>query len=159
MLYLAVQLDHMYGSEQLLLHLSCLGFCSSVDEVTRYKQSVMKQRSVSLAFLGSKYGAPIFARFVADNADHNVRILDGYNTFHRIGIISACLHDGNFAAVNPKLPRLKSWTTAKNLCSGQRIPIRVYSKMFGVGTDHLDLKSVHSLMQPVVLRPVVKVSS
>ena len=119
----------------------------------------MKQRSVSLAFLGSKYGAPIFARFVADNADHNVRILDGYNTFHGIGIISACLHDGNFAAVNPKLPRLKSWTTAKNLCSGQGIPIHVYSKMFGVGIDHLDLKSVHSLMQPVVLPPVVNAVS
>ena len=82
MLYLAVQLDHMYGSEQLLLHLSRLGFCSSVDEVTRYKQSVMKQHSVSLAFLGSGYGAPIFAHFVADNVDHNVHTLDGYNTFH-----------------------------------------------------------------------------
>jgi len=115
MLYLAVQIDHMYGSEQLLLHLSGLGFWSSVDEMTRYKQSVKKQRSVSLAFL--------------------------------------C--DGNFAAVNPKLPRLKSRMTVKN----QGIPIHVYSKMFGAGIDHLDLKSVHLLMQPVVLHPVVNVSS
>ena len=65
----------------------------------------------------------------------------------------------NFAAVNPKLPRLTSWMTAKNLCSGHGIPIHVYSKMFGVGIDHLDLKSVHSLMQPVVLPPVVNMSS
>jgi len=99
MLYLAVQLDHMYGSEQLLLHLSRLVFCSSVYEVTQYKQSVMKQRSVSLAFLGSGYGAAIFAQFVADNVDRNVRALDGYDTFHGMGFISACLRDGNFAAV------------------------------------------------------------
>jgi len=37
--------------------------------------------------------------------------------------------------------------------------IRVYCKMFGVGIDHLDLKSVHSLMQPIVLPAVVNVSS
>ena len=155
MLYLAVQLDHMYGSEQLLLHLSRLGFCLSVDEVTRCKQSVMKHRSESLAFPGSGYGA----QFVADNVDHNVRTLDGYDTFHGMGIISACLRDGNFAAVNPKLPQLKSRMTAKNLCSGQGVPIRVYSKMFGVGIDHLHLKSVHSLMRPVFIPPVVSVSS
>jgi len=119
----------------------------------------MKQRSVSLAFLGSGYGAPIIVQFVADNADHNMRTLDGYNTFHGMGIISACLHDCNFAAVNPKLPRLTSRMTAINLCSGHGIPIRVYSKMFGVGIDHLNLKSVHSLMQPVVLPPVVNMSS
>ena len=71
----------------------------------------------------------------------------------------AFLRDGKFAAVNPKLPRLKSRMTAKNLCSGQGIPIHVYSKMFGAGIDHLDLKSVHLLMQPVVLHPVVNVSS
>ena len=73
MLYLAVQLDHMYGSAQLLQHLSRLGFCSSVDEVTQYKQSVMHQRSVSLGKAGSGDCAPIFAQFVANNVDHNVR--------------------------------------------------------------------------------------
>ena len=51
--------------------------------------------------------------------------LDGYDIFHRMGIISACLCDGNFAAVNPKLPPLKCWMTAKNLCSGEGIRIRV----------------------------------
>ena len=62
------------------------GVFSSVDEVTRYKQSVMKQHSVSLAFVGSRYGAPIFAQFVADNVDHNVRTSDGYDTFHEWGL-------------------------------------------------------------------------
>jgi len=118
----------------------------------------MKQRSVSLAFLGSGYGAPIIVQFVADNVDHNMRTLDGYNTFHGT-VMKMCLHDCNFAAVNPKLPRLTSQMTAINLCSGHGIPIRVYSKMFGVGIDHLNLKSVHSLMQPVVLPPVVNMSS
>ena len=39
------------------------------------------------------------------------------------------------------------------------MPVRVYSKMSGVGIDRLDLKSVHSLMQPLVIAPVVNVSS
>jgi len=46
----------------------------------------MKQHSVSLAFVGSRYGAPIFAQFVADNVDHNVRTSDGYDTFHEWGL-------------------------------------------------------------------------
>ena len=88
MLYLAVQLDHMYGSEQLLQYLSRLGFCSSVDEVARYKQPVMQQHSVSLTYVGSGDGAPIFAQFATDNVDHNVHTLDGYDTFHGMEIIT-----------------------------------------------------------------------
>jgi len=80
MLYLAVQLDHMYGSEQLLQYLSRL--------VARYKQPVMQQHSVSLAYVGSGDGAPIFAQFATDNVDHNVRTLDGYDTFHGMEIIT-----------------------------------------------------------------------
>ena len=37
--------------------------------------------------------------------------------------------------------------------------VRIYSKMSGVGIDRLDLKSVRSLMQPLVIAPVVNVSS
>ena len=29
-----------------------------------------------------------FVQFVADNVDHNVRTLDGFNTFHGMGIIA-----------------------------------------------------------------------
>jgi len=36
---------------------------------------------------------------MCDNVDRNVRALDGYDTFHGMGFISACLRDGNFAAV------------------------------------------------------------
>ena len=50
------------------------------------------------------------------------------------------------------LLQLKSRMTAKNLCAGQGIPICVYSKMFDVGIDHLDLKSVHSLLSSDQLR-------
>ena len=39
------------------------------------------------------------------------------------------------------------------------MPIRVYYKMSVVGIDRIDLKSVHSLMQPLVIAPVVNVSS
>ena len=31
----------------------------------------------------------MFVKYIADNVDHNSRILDGYNTFHGMGIIAA----------------------------------------------------------------------
>ena len=43
-----------------------------------------------------------FLQYVADNVDHNVNTLDGYNTFHGMGII---------AAITPALE-------AESLCQG-----------------------------------------
>jgi len=45
--------------------------------------------------------------YVADNVDHNIRKLDGMNTFHGMGIISATvrLPDGNFGSVTRQVRR------------------------------------------------------
>lgn len=77
---LAVQLDHEFGSEFLLQQLSRLGF----REVTRFKTSLMPSGNDRIPDIGAS-----FTQFVADNTDHNVRTLDGNNTFHGMGIIAA----------------------------------------------------------------------
>ncbi|XP_060600668.1 uncharacterized protein LOC132754090 [Ruditapes philippinarum] len=81
---LGVQLHHQFGSKFLIETLHTLGFCSSYHEVQKFETSA-----------ASVYGTTIqkssdqFMQFVADNVDHNTGTLDGFNTFHGMGIIAA----------------------------------------------------------------------
>ena len=45
-----------------------------------------------------------FVQYGADNVDHNIRTLDGYGTFHRMGMI---------AAVTPEIRSVQSIPKAK----------------------------------------------
>ena len=81
---LGVDVDHVFGSRWLIDQLNKLGFCVSMDEVTRYKQSVMENDSYNIEV--SKL-AGSFTQWSADNVDHNVRTLDGKGSLHGMGII------------------------------------------------------------------------
>ena len=74
------------GSKSMLQELAHLGYCVSYDEVTKYKQSVTAASEPGFA-RGECYPSAL-TRWVADNADHNVRTLDGTGTFHGMGIVS-----------------------------------------------------------------------
>ena len=80
LLALGVGLDHIYGSKWLIDELFRLGFTVSYTEVTKYKQACSQvpidQQIISLC------PEEIFTQFVADNTDHNIRTLDGKETFH-----------------------------------------------------------------------------
>ena len=61
--------------------LHAFGFCCSYEEARRYQWS---------ALYGSSPFPPTddaFVQFVFDNADHNVKSLDGHGTFHSMGCI------------------------------------------------------------------------
>ena len=83
---LGVEMDHVFGCKWLINELSRLGFSISYDEVTRYKQSVVKNETIEdlqpECFPGS------ITQWVADNVDHNIATLDGRGTFHGMGIVS-----------------------------------------------------------------------
>ena len=83
---LGVGLDHAYGSKWLVNQLAKLGFSISHNEVTRYKQSVVK--SVNTADSEIRTYPEAFTQWIADNIDKNVRTLDGKNSFHGMGIIA-----------------------------------------------------------------------
>lgn len=76
---LSVDVDHVFGSRWLIDQLNRLGFCVNMDEVTRYKQSVMENDSCDTEF--SKL-AGSFTQWLADNTDHNVRTLDRKGILH-----------------------------------------------------------------------------
>ncbi|KAG1648488.1 hypothetical protein GQR58_029790 [Nymphon striatum] len=80
----------------LINELGRLGLSISYNEVTRLNQSVMECEN-------TKYKIPgAFTMWVADNIDHTVATLDGKDTFHGMGIVSASTSAGNTSAtINP----------------------------------------------------------
>ena len=86
----------------LLQELSRLGFCVSYDEITRFKRSVVLAQSSAFDVSdGRRCDTSIrggkFTQYVGDNVDHNVRTIDGKNTFHGMGVISVTIAEGNFS--------------------------------------------------------------
>ena len=160
---LGVQLDHEFGSEFLLMQLSRLGFCISYNAITRFKTSVMQASSDSKLsdVADSEARETTFAQFVADNVDHNVRMLDGCNTFHGMGIISVSTKKTVDSAVcgnYGRVPRLLARMKVRDVCRNKGtvvVPCRVKP---GSGLSCVMLKNIRSLQCPVVLPPVTNLS-
>lgn len=83
---LGVQLHHHFASKFKVLidTLYSFGFCSSYAEVQIFQYSAAVTQGTDI--LGFTPGR--FIQFVADNVDHNIRTLDGLNTFHGMRIIA-----------------------------------------------------------------------
>ena len=60
-----------------------LGFCCSYQEVQTFGKNAAVTQGTGIPNHTSE-----FARYVADNVDHNVRTLDGNDTFHGMGLIA-----------------------------------------------------------------------
>lgn len=82
---LGVQMHHHFQSKFLIESLYSHGFCSFYDEMKRYEQCA----SMTEHEIPKNYGPQNFLQYAADNVDHNIRTLDGKNTFHGMGIIGA----------------------------------------------------------------------
>lgn len=94
---LGIHLHRIYGSKYLHNILHSLGFICSYKEVLNFETSATLAEEPKIA-LGT------FTQMVFDNADINVRTLDGRNTFHAMGgIICASPHDA--VSIPETLPR------------------------------------------------------
>ena len=98
-------------SQQVHIQLSRMGFSSTPAEVRH--SSILSCRVFLMRF----------TQFVADNLDHNVRTLDGLNTFHGMGIVSATVVPPGTFGVSGKLvrrldsPMKASDATKKHVCA------------------------------------------
>ena len=81
---LAVQLHHHFASRFLIDSLHRHGFCCSYQEVQRFGQNAAVDQGTQIPNHTSE-----FVQYVADNVDHNIRTLDGNDTFHGMGIIAS----------------------------------------------------------------------
>ena len=80
---LAVQLHHHFASRCLIDTLHSLGFCSSYQEAQLFNQNVALDQGTDIPDYNGE-----FVQYVADNVDHNVRTLDGNDTFHGMDMIA-----------------------------------------------------------------------
>ena len=78
-----VQLHHSFASRFLIDTLHHLGFCSSYQEALLFKQNAAVEQGTCIPEYNGQ-----FVQYVADNVDHNLRTIDGHNTFHGMGIIA-----------------------------------------------------------------------
>ena len=136
---LGVDVDHVFGSIWLIDQLNKLGFCVSMEEVTRYKQSVMMYDSYDNE-IGKLEGS--FTQWSADNVDHNVKTLDGKGSLHGMGIISPTTN--KFGPSYPsKLTPIKQRNKLRkvnDVISHQGIPIKSYILSSTTGLSKLVFK-------------------
>ena len=81
---LGVQLHHHYASRFFIDTLHKHGFCCSYNEVHQFEQNAVLSYGTDIPNYSSQ-----FVQYVADNVDHNIKTLDGNNTFHGMGMIAA----------------------------------------------------------------------
>ena len=95
---LAVQMHHQFASRFLIDTLHHQGFCVSYSEVQKFERSaaVTQDADTKDHYRGH------FIQFVADNVDHNIRTIDGLNTFHGMGMIASMTPVIHFTKQNPR---------------------------------------------------------
>lgn len=114
---LGVQFHHLFGSQFLIETLNRHGYCISYPEVLKYE---------SCAALASGTDIPDFRKdqfvqYAADNVDHNIRTIDGLNTFHGMGIIAAIT-----PRVNKSLPVPRCKVTKDDIAAVGTIKIHYH---------------------------------
>lgn len=112
-------MHHHFGSRFLIDTLYNLGFSSSsYSEVQKFEMNAAASRSSE-----SENDNESFVQFIADNVDHNIRSLDGFGTFHGMGIIAASTPGIKTTRSVPRTnPSLKEITALA------RINIKFYKK-------------------------------
>ena len=80
---LAVEMHHHFASRYLIDTLNEHGFCSPYHEVQRFERNAAVTSGTDVP----NYTDSDYIQYIADNVDHNVRTIDGYNTFHGMGML------------------------------------------------------------------------
>jgi len=96
-----VEMDHIFGLKWLLGELSRLGFSNTVDDVTRYKQSVVCNDDPNDFIKHALQGC--FSQWSVDNVDHNVQTIVGKGILHGMGLVLS-MTGPNAAAAISNLP-------------------------------------------------------
>lgn len=116
---LAVQMHRQFGSRFLVDSLNSHGFCSSYSEVQKYERSAAVHQGTEIP--GFVQGSCL--QHIADNVDHNVRTIDGFNTFHGMGII-ATVTPGTIS--RQSIPKIN--VTSADVAAVGRLNIRYYQQ-------------------------------
>ena len=97
--------------------LNNLGFCSSYKEVKNFESNAAVSRGTDIPGIVQDH----FIQYIANNVDHNIRTIDGHDTFHGIGIIA-----GVTPGTNRSKPVPRRLVTSNDIAKVGRINIHIW---------------------------------
>ena len=136
LLGIAVYIHRKYGSKELIGLLNNVGFSESYVEVQRYEYSLFADMPDSVSEQG-------FAQFVFDNADFNIRTIDGHNTFHSMGGIK-CITLVPPSRTAQTVKRVLNPPKSSVIGSFANIPVETYHKPLVKGLSKIVIKDITS---------------
>jgi hypothetical protein len=100
------------------------------------------------------------AHYVADNVDHNVRTLNGLNTFHGMGVILATVqkHD-EFRQCHRVVCRLQAPVKAAEAIRNKCVPILSSNMLNGKGIADVELLAIRTLRRPLQLPAILNLTT
>ena len=131
---LGVQLHHHFASHLLIDSLHQHGFCCSFQEVHKFERNAVVSQGTDVPCFTSQS-----VQYVADNVDHNIRTLDGYDTFHGMGLITAIT-----PGTKKSNPILRVKVTSMDIATVGRVPIQYYREE-GLGMNVLTYQKLHDM--------------
>ena len=146
---IAVIMDHVFGSKWLVDELFRLGFSISHDELSLYKQYILQGENRTL----SPPSDAVITQWASDNADHDVRTIDGGNQFHAMGTISMSAVEGVQLDIDQRvkcMARLK----VSELISDKGIPIIQYAGPSSPALSSIKYKNMLETQRPYIIPPV-----
>ena len=109
------------------------GFCCSYNQVHQFEQSAVLTYGTDIPDYTSQ-----FVQYAADNVDHNIKTLDGNNTFHGMGMIAAVT-----PGVMKSNPIVKAKVTPRDIATIGKVPIH-YHRDESLGKTLITYQKLHS---------------
>ena len=128
---LSVHLHRCYGSRHLIDMLHVIGVCSSYKEATTYLNCVVSSPQSTI-----EPGA--FTQFVFDNADVNIKTLDGLGTFHALGGIKCVTPSVSVS----QCPPVERKVGTKCDATSNQISIKPYKKPHISGLKNIIMRDI-----------------
>lgn len=142
LLAIGVYIHRHIGSRLVIDILHSLGYSASYGEVQIF---LLSAATAGLPPQDANFGA--FQQFVFDNADYNVRTIDGYNTLHNMGAIRATTPAAS-SSLPYSIPRLRQNKGVQELTSG-RMKIVHYCKPATPGLKSVTVRELAYLKRSV----------
>lgn len=134
---LGIYLHRKFASRSLVDMLSNIGISVSYKEVLKYETSLTQNNLL-------KIDPNAFLQFVFDNADHNVRTIDGHGTFHAMGGIE-CVTPADCVHTDFLVPRPKNLPKADSIGQYGNMKIKSYNRRQNCGLGKLIFSDVSQI--------------
>ena len=129
----------------------------SYRELAKFKQEVVANQKMDDVIKDMSF-IEIFTQWAADNVDHNLRTLDGTETFHEMGIIAISSSTTKMSSSVPKIiSRSSIMKSSKEAIQGKGIPVSWYEFGQSSAMRSLKFKPLVELYHPHILLSILNI--